>query len=345
MPKVSCGVLVPGAALLVAMACGGGSSSPGTTTTTPTTPTPPVPSAPANSWSIAGAVVDTVGRQGISGAAVTPSWNLAAASASEIGEYSLGAVPSPPTNPYKVTVSADGFVTREAWIAWQSGPRVGVGLDLIKNAAPFSMDFYKQLVRGAYDSEGAPWYVLRLSQAPKFYFKTVDQTGRPVEPEVVTVIRDALARAVPMYTGGLYSATIELGTETRPDTPGWINVLVKRDPAERTTCGWAFVGRDPGEITLLNDICSCGSVKVPGSVVLHEVGHALGFFHVSDRRSVMYPYTPGNCPPGEASPAERYHAAIAYQRPRGNTDPDNDPSSGRVFSATRLDGPRSPVRN
>lgn len=333
--------MVPAAALILGTACGGGTPPP----TGPTPPTPSVPTTPVNSWSIAGSVVDTVGRQIISAAVVTPSWDLAAATASETGGYSLGAVANPPTNPYKVTVSADGFVTREEWIAWQAGQRTGVGLDLIRNAVPFSLDFYKQMVRGTYDQEGAPWYVLRLSQAPKFYFKTIDQTGRPLEPEVVTVIRDALARAVPAYTGGLYSATIETGTETRPDTPGWINVLVKRDPAERTTCGRAFVGRDPGEITLFSDVCSCGSVKVPGSVVLHEVGHALGFFHVSDKRSVMYPYAPGNCPPGEATPAERYHAAIAYKRPRGNTDPDNDPSSGRVLSPTRHDGPRSPVRN
>jgi hypothetical protein len=50
----------------------------------------------------------------VSTAAVTPSWDLAAASTSGAGEYSLGAVANPPTNPYKVTVSADGFVTREA---------------------------------------------------------------------------------------------------------------------------------------------------------------------------------------------------------------------------------------
>jgi hypothetical protein len=336
---------VSAVALLVATGCGGGSRSVAAPTPTPT-PTPSVPAVPVNTWSIAGTVVETVGGQPVAGASVTPSWDLAAASASPAGDYSLGAVARPPTSPYKVSVAAAGFITHERWVTWQAGSRSNVTLDLIRNAAPFSMDFYGQLVRGRYDQEGAPWNVQRWTQAPRFYFKTVDQTNRPLEPEVVVVIRDALARAVPVYTGGVYNASIETGTETRAAEPGWINVLVRYDLSERRTCGMAFVGRDPGEITLIiNDVCSCGSIKVPGSVVMHEVGHALGFFHVADNRSVMYPFAPGNCPPGEPTAAERFHAAIAYQRPRGNAEPDIDPSSGSSLSNATTAGPPDRVKN
>jgi hypothetical protein len=66
---------------------------------------------------------------------------------------------------------------------------------------------------------------------------------------------------------------------------------------------------------------------------MHEVGHAMGFFHVPHRNSVMYPFLPGNCPSGTLSAAEKYHAAIAYSRPRGNLDPDRDPSSNRYLTA------------
>jgi len=83
-------------------------------------------------------------------------------------------------------------------------------------------------------------------------------------------------------------------------------------------------------------VCSCGSNKIPGALVMHEVGHALGFFHVPDRNTIMNPFIPGNCPSGQLSPAEQYHAAIAYSRPRGNLDPDNDPQSSRAFAAPRL---------
>ncbi len=44
----------------------------------------------------------------------------------------------------------------------------------------------------------------------------------------------------------------------------------------------------------------------------------------------MYPRAPDNCPIGELSASESYHSAIAYQRPRGNLEPDADPPAEQI---------------
>jgi hypothetical protein len=90
-------------------------------------------------------------------------------------------------------------------------------------------------------------------------------------------------------------------------------------------------------VALYNDRCACGSNKLPVDLVMHEVGHAMGFFQVSDRAAVMYPSDPVTCGPAQLSPAEKFHAAVAYSRPRGNLDPDIDPSNRSfVVSETRV---------
>jgi hypothetical protein len=65
----------------------------------------------------------------------------------------------------------------------------------------------------------------------------------------------------------------------------------------------------------------------------------MGFWHVSDRSSVMFPFDSGDCRSGTLSAAESYHAGIAYSRPRGNTDPDRDPSAGAALTAATISGP------
>jgi hypothetical protein len=330
--------VVPLLALGVLAACGGGGSKP-STPTTPTTPTTPV--TPTNTWSAAGRITAVGSGQPVGGATLTPGWTLAPVTADAEGFYELGAVANPPSTPYPVAISAAGMLTRDTFITWARGPRTGVDMSLIRDSAPFSMDFYRQFVRGMFDRAGdpdAPYPNFRWTSAPNFYVRTIDSANRSVEPEVLAVTLDALRRAVPAYTGGTYQAgTIETGTDVRPETTGWINVDFRRNTGGNT-CGTSFIGRNPGVITLYIDICSCGSNKVPGAVTMHEVGHAMGFFHVSDRSSLMFPFIPGQCPPGVLSAAEAHHAAVAYSRPRGNRDPDRDPVNGASFGGQMLGG-------
>lgn len=330
---------VPLLALSIVTACGGGGGRPPASPTPP--PAAPAPVTPTNNWSAAGRITAVRTDQGVGGATITPGWALPPVTADAQGFFELGAVANPPSTPYPVAISADGMLTRDTWITWARGARTSVDLSLIRESAPFSMEFYRQFVRGMFDratDADAPYPNFRWTSAPNFYVRTIDSSGRTVEPEVLVVTLDALRRAVPAYTGGVYQAgTIETGTDVRAETTGWINVDFRRNTGGNT-CGSSFIGRNPGVITLYIDICSCGSNKVPGAVTMHEVGHAMGFFHVSDRNSLMFPSIPGRCPPGALSPAEAHHAAVAYSRPRGNRDPDRDPVNGAAFSATMAGG-------
>ena len=58
-------------------------------------------------------------------------------------------------------------------------------------------------------------------------------------------------------------------------------------------------------------------------VRIHELGHALGYSHVTVRTSIMNPWL-GPSP----TDFDRAAALIAFQRPVGNTSPDTDPGAG-----------------
>ena len=276
-----------------------------------------------NTWSATGTVTALDSGNPVSGATLTPGWSLAPVTTDGSGAYLVGAVANPPTTPYPITVMADSMLGHKVWILWANGPRTNVDIALIHNVAPFSLDFYKQFARGTYDQPGAPYPILRWTSAPSFYIRTVDQIGAPIGQPVLDVIVDAISRAVPAFTGRYTAAAIVLGTDVRPQQTGWINVDIQKKDPSFAKCGDSFVGDNPGQINLYEDVCSCA--RIPGNVVMHEVGHALGYFHVADKASVMYPEDVSPTCAGAPSAAERFHANIAYSRPRGNVDPDDDP--------------------
>jgi hypothetical protein len=307
--------------------CGGGSSSPAPAPT----PTP----VPSTAWSVSGQVKSQVG-QAIGGANVTP-FGLAQVQTDSSGNYKYTGNSPTANNPYSVQISASGYLQRGVWVNYQLADRTGVSIDMISTAPPFSLTFYQQLARNAMEEPGSlealwPW----AGDSPKFYVRTVDQNGKAIEPEVLSGVYAAIPKAVSDWSSGKFTvSTLEHGIETRPRQDGWIVIDFTRDYSS-DFCGRAFVGAPDGHIELVDDRCNCGSNKMPGQVVAHEIGHAMGFWHVSDRGALMYPQASATCPAGVLTGNERYHAKIVYGRARGNADPDADPDGGLALERAPL---------
>jgi hypothetical protein len=316
------------AALLALAACSAGQNSP----TAPTSALTAGPTAPAtpSSWSLAGQVLPTHGPV-LSGVQV--EFGSGTAQTNGAGRFSMTHQNGASSG--LMAVTHPGLLERRLWLRGGQ-TRSDLDLDPIALTAPFDLTFYRQFARDDRDSPGRLSPLRRWTTAPKFYVQTVDDFGDAVDSATVHSTIEGIVAGVTQLTP-FGHPVIETGTAPREPARGWVRILFKRWTAsfnEGGICGQAFVGADPGEIRLWLDRCRCSGDpgRVSTHLVLHEVGHAMGFWHV-DGRHVMQPFV--GCGPGErtSSALERFHAALVYRRPVGNIHPDTDPSSALSSTA------------
>lgn len=315
---------------LVCIGCGGDIPMRAVTPTPVPTPVPtPTPAPAPPRVTITGRVTVTQSGAPIPNATIAID-GRASILADGAGAFSLEDAPASTVH---AVISAPGYVTRDT--------RIGSGhvatIDLIAMAPPFSSIFYGQLVRGVLDY-GTPDIVRTLPAAPSFYLQTSVISGGTTNRFVA-----AIREIVPAMTGGRFTAqAIETGAEARPEQAGWIVIEVDPNPEHllvdgRQACGQAYVGRVSGHVWLTSGLpngCGLGSDPIAPVILQHEIGHALGFWHIDVLGSLMHPGGPGSyqIQNTRASDLEQYHAAIAYRRQSGNRDPDIDASTAAPLS-------------
>lgn len=323
---------------ITAASCSGGASP----TQPSVTSSPPVTGTPQSSPTIADTVIRVVSQR--SGLAITNAEvTVSGATVKALGDGSFSV--SSPQSDTPIDIAAPNYITRKTRI---KGGRLAqsVTVDLIDQTPPFDMGFYQELVRGAKENPASvsrqPLW--RWGRDPAFYVKTTLPDGRPVPQSSIENVLQGIRKFVPQWTGGRFKvATIEGGTEARSQSVGWINILFTAEAFNATTnvtapCGLAFypsggIDNIAGSITFdlpeLKDsklaYCKCeASGTSPGSgLVAHELGHSLGFFHTSNRASVMFSSGCANDLPA----IDQFHGSIAYSRQYGSLDPDTDPTT------------------
>lgn len=291
------------------------------------TPVPAGSTSTASVIQLSGRVIATVTGESLSGVTI----DLAGLNATTDATGAFTLVWDSNAHPVfgRATLTSPLIVSRGLTIGTSASRAITIDAIVLGNG--FDLDYYRKLVRDTADAPDIVRSLRRWTRAPRVYLKTVDESGRPIDGTTLSLTETALQDDASAWTGGRFGvAEVQRGNGTREGQSGWITVRWPNPANDGNNCGRAQVGVDGGwmELNYLNPACGCGGSRVAAGLIRHELGHALGFFHTDEGSDLMKPSLDANtlCN-GRASARERFHAAIAYSRPVGNTDPDNDPAT------------------
>jgi len=290
---------------LFAIACSGSN---------PSSPTPPPPVIPKAVITVH--VTTTGSGEPLSGLQADLGGQIATTNGDGGVQYQIA-----PGGPARLALTGAGIIPRSVMVA--TGTSREAFVDAISTSR-IDPTFYRGIVRNAFEGGNEP--LRRWTRNPSVYLQTFDSAGNHIDAVTLNTVEVNIRSTVPVWTNGQFVVeTVERGTASREGSPGWLTV---KWSTTVPGCGQAQVGLEGGTIEFQSQTRTCwfGGSAVAPTVIRHELGHAMGFWHTDGPSDLM---KGGNWTNGDLQPSarERAAAAIAYSRPVGNTDPDVDPAS------------------
>lgn len=299
----------------------------------PTTAPPPV-TGPTSSSTISGRLTAVNGGLPIGGVAAT----IGQSSAITDGNGDFRVTVTQPAAVIRAVFTGQAIVPREIVFA-VDGAASNLSVSAIQTNSGFDLAFYRELVRNGYVTPADLQPLRRWTRNPNIYIRTADDTGAPMDTRLLDLAERAFIETVPVWTAGHFSvASVVRGLDTHVGQQGWITVTWPSAPDPFACAGVTRVGAEGAEVQIryrTGGGCSCAGLPVSLRTVRHEVGHAMGFWHTDSADDLMAGFGVYKCD-AQPSARELYHAAIAYSRPVGNTDPDSDPVGTVSLAPSRV---------
>ena len=215
-----------------------------------------------------------------------------------------------------VTATADGYTeaTGEIDVIVEDPFDLNLWRELVFDAFDCPNGFSNERCRNRWGERTVEERITAVLPAPpNFHILTRLRSWR-FTPRQIDTIEEAIHDSVEQLTGTRFAGRITTGRDFK-DQYGWVDVFpVGNEFWEgRAPCGAALVGATEG-LTLINvdrlDDCSL----LP--LAMHEIGHALGFYHVLDVGDYLMSPFLTQIPPSFTE-EEQFHARLAYEWGRG----------------------------
>jgi hypothetical protein len=302
----------------------------------PSAPSDPGGTATANG--IQGQAVDALAGSGEAGLSVYVG-DTPRVTTDRSGNFNAN-VAAPGT--YSTTIAGGGVVERHTTLSAPTSGRARLSLI----PATFDLDAFNQMFRGT-SARLERWTsrpslviiasILTFVDGAESFAATNEQ----MTDDEVSLLNAQLVEGLSLLTGSTYGAFADVQVE-RPAAGQQVlaarlgKIVVGRFVGINSSDGTIGLGRwaeesdgtvDAGMICLSRDFDKVDSRR--RLLRIHELGHALGYLHVTTRTSIMNPVI-GPDP----TDFDRAGAIIAFQRMPGNQTPDIDPAATTVRSSS-----------